>query len=81
MAIEFKRSQREDAVGSLWAALAAKEDTQRRGMGTLQVEANSEGRRRRGEGEERGRSGGERGGEGAGVLSNEKTGRIHCQPA
>ena len=38
VATEAKRSQIEDAVGSSWAALAAEEDLQRRGIGTLLVE-------------------------------------------
>ena len=43
MATEAKRSQIEDAVGSSWAALAAKEDPQGRGIGTLLVEAGAGG--------------------------------------
>ena len=39
VATEAKRSQIEDAVGSSWAALAAEEDPQGRGIGTLLVEA------------------------------------------
>ena len=38
VAIEAKRSQIEDAVGSSWAALTAEEDPQGRGIGTLLVE-------------------------------------------
>ena len=41
--IVAKRSQIEDAVGSSWAALAAEEDPQRRGIGTLLVEAGAGG--------------------------------------
>ena len=40
---EAKRSQIEDAVGSSWAALAAEEDPQGRGIGTLLVEAGAGG--------------------------------------
>ena len=50
VATEAKRSQTEDAVGSSWAALAAEEDPQGRGIGTLLVEARAGGRR--GEGRE-----------------------------
>ena len=55
MATEAKITQIEDAVGSSWAALAAEEDPQGRGIGTQLVEAGAGG-----EGRERG--GGERGG-------------------
>ena len=59
VATEAKRSQIEDAVGSSWAALAAEEDPQGRGIGTLLVEAGAGG------GGGRGGGGGEgRGGEG-----------------
>ena len=62
-AIETKRSQIEDAVGSSWAALAAEEDPQRKGIRTLLVEAGAGGggRGRRGGGgvgEREGRGGG-----------------------
>ena len=53
VATEAKRSQKEDAVGSSWAALAAEDDPQGRGIGTLLVEA----------GEGRGAGGGGGGGE------------------
>ena len=43
VASEAKRSQIEDAVGSSWAALAAKEGPQGRGIGTLLVEAGAGG--------------------------------------
>ena len=43
VATETKRSQIEDAVGSSWAALAAEEDPQGRGIGTLLVEAGAGG--------------------------------------
>ena len=54
------------AVGSSWAALAADEDPQGGGIGTLLVEAGAGG----GEGEGRGGDGG------AGVLDSENNGRI-----
>ena len=60
VATEAKRSQIEDAVGSSWAALAAEEDSQGRGIGTLLVEAGAGG----GGGEGGGREG--RGDEGVG---------------
>ena len=60
VATEAKRSQIEDAVGSSWAALAAEEDPQGRGIGTLLVEA--------GAGEGGGGGGGERGGRGGGDV-------------
>ena len=59
VATEAKRSQIEDAVGSSWAALAAEEDPQGRGIGALLVEAGAEGRGGGGGG-----GGEERGGEG-----------------
>ena len=74
VAIKAKRSQIEDAVGSSWAALAAEEDPQGRGIGTLLVEAGAGGG---------GGGGGEgRGGEGmeAGVLDSENNGWIRWQP-
>ena len=43
VATEAKRSQIEDAVGSLWAAPAAEEGPQGRGIGTLLVEAGAGG--------------------------------------
>ena len=52
VATEAKRSRIEDAVGSSWAALAAEEDPQGRGIGTLLVEAGA------GEGGGGGRGGG-----------------------
>ena len=58
VATEAKRSQIEDAVGSSWAALAAEEDPQGRGIGTLLVEA--------GAGGGGGGGGGERGAGGGG---------------
>ena len=75
VATEAKRSQIEDAVGSSWVALAAKEGPQGRGMGTLLVEAGAGGG---GEGEGEGRKG-EGGGVGAGVLDSEKNGSIRWQ--
>ena len=89
VATEAKRSQIEDAVGSSWAALAAEEDPQGRGIGTLLVEARAGGGGGRGGrgGEGRGGEGGERGagggggGVGAGVLDSENNGRIRWQPS
>ena len=43
VATEAKRSQIEDAVGSSWAALAAEDNPQGRGIGTLLVEAGAGG--------------------------------------
>ena len=59
VATEAKRSQIEDAVGSSWATLAAEENPQGRGIGTLPVKAGAGGGGGRREGRERG--GGERG--------------------
>ena len=75
VATKAKRSQLEDTVDSSWAALAAEEDPQRRGIATLLVEAEAG----RG-GEEEGR-GGRRGGVGAGVLNSENSRRICRQPS
>ena len=50
MATEAKSSQIEDAVGSSWTALAAEEDPQGRGVGTLLVEAGAGGGGGEGEG-------------------------------
>ena len=61
VATEAKRTQIEDAVGSSWAALAAEEDPQGRGIGTLLVEAGAGG------GGEGGRGGRGAGGGGGGV--------------
>ena len=59
VATEANKTQMEDAVGSSWAALAAEENPQGRGIGTLLVEAGAGG----GGGKERGRRGaGGRGG-------------------
>ena len=60
VATEAKTSQIEDAVGSSWAARAAEEDPQGRGIGTLLVEAGAGGGGggRGGEGDGRGREGG-----------------------
>ena len=66
---EAKRSQIEDAVGSSWAALAAEENPQGRGIGTLLVEVGAGG------------GGGGGGGVGAGVLDSENNGRIRWQPS
>ena len=63
VAPEAKRTQIEDAVGSSWAALAAEEGPQGRGIGTLLVEAGAGGGGGRGgEGEGQGGEGGRRGG-------------------
>ena len=64
VATESKRSQIEDAVGNSWAALAAEEDPQGRGIGTLLVEAGAGGGgggggEREGRGGEGGRGGGD----------------------
>ena len=69
VATEAKRSQIEDAVGSSWAALAAEEDPQGRGIGTLllvEAGAGRGGGGGGGGGRERGR--GERGGRGGGDV-------------
>ena len=70
VATEAKRSQIEDAVGSSWAALAAEEDPQGRGIGTLLVEAGAGGGGGGGEGRERG--GGGSGGSGGGGVGQRK---------
>ena len=67
VATEAKKNQIEDAVGSSWAALAAEEDPQGRGIGTLLVEAGAGG----GEGRGRG-GGGRRGHRGGGVRQQEQ---------
>ena len=67
VATEAKRSQIEDAVGSSWAALAAEEDPQGRGIGTLLVEAGA-----RGGGGGRGAGGGRGGRGGGGVGQREQ---------
>ena len=70
VATEAKRSQTEDAVGSSWAALAAEEDPQGRGIGTLLVKAGAGGGGREGRG---GRgAGGEAGAGGGGVGQREQ---------
>ena len=71
VAAEAKRSQIEDTVGSSWVALAAEEDPQERGIGTLLVKAGAGG----------GGEGGGGGGVGAGVLDSENNGRIRWQPS
>ena len=50
VATEAKRSQIEDAVDSSWAALAAEEGPQERGIRTLLVEAGARGGRGEGRG-------------------------------
>ena len=73
VATEGKRSQIEDAVGSSWAALAAEEDPQGKGIRALLVEAGAGGG---------GRGAGGGGGDvGAGVLDSENNGRIRWQPS
>ena len=57
VATEAKRSKIEDAVGSSWAALAAEEDPQGRGIGILLVEAGAGGGGGGGGGEREGRGG------------------------
>ena len=79
VATEVKRSQIEDVVCSSWAALAAEEDPQGRGIGTLLVEVGEERGRGRGGGGGEGEDEGKRGGQG---LSNrENNGRIRWQPS
>ena len=51
---EAKKTQIEDAVGSSWAALAAEENPQGRGIGTLLVEAGAGAGRGGGEGQGQG---------------------------
>ena len=70
--------QIEDAVDSSWAALAAEEDPQGRGIGTLLVEAGAGGGEGGGGG---GGAGGRGGGVGARVLDSENNGRIRWQPS
>ena len=67
VATEAKISQIENAMGTLWAAVAVKEDPQGRGIRLLLVEAGA------GEMGERG------GGVGAGVLDRDNNGRIRWQ--
>ena len=68
VATEAKRSQIKDAVGSSWAVLAAEEDPQGRGIGTLLVEAGAGGWGG-GEGEVREGRGGEGGAWGRGCWT------------
>ena len=70
VATEAKRSRIEDAMGRSWAALAAEEDPQRRGIGTLLVEAGAG----RGGGERGGGKGGGRGAGGRGRGGGERGG-------
>ena len=72
VATEAKRSQIEDAVGSSWGALAAEEDPQERGIGTLLVEAGA------GEGEDE--RGGERGARGRGCWTAKTIGESVGNP-
>ena len=68
---QVKISQIEDAVNTSWAALAAEEGPQGRGIETLLIEAGAEGGR--------GGRGGRGDGEGTGVLNSENNGRIRWQ--
>ena len=79
MATKAKISQIEDALGSSWAALAAEEDPQGRGIENLLFNSRSGSRRRGGGGGGRGAGG--RGGREAGVLDSENNGRIRWQPS
>ena len=69
VATEAKRRQIEDTVGSSWAALAAEEDPQGRGIVTLLVEAGAGGGGGGGEG--RGRGGGQMGGRGGADVGHQ----------
>ena len=80
VATEAKRSQIEETVGSSWAALAAEEDPQGRGIGPLLIVKAGAGGGGGGGGGERG-AGGRGGGVGAGVLDIENNGRIRWQPS
>ena len=66
MATKVKKSQVNDAVGALWAALAVEKDPRSRGIGTLLVEARAGG-------------GGGRGERGERMLKNKNNGRIRWQ--
>ena len=81
VATEAKRSQVEDAVGSLWAVLGAEEDPQRRGIGTLLVEAGAGGWGGGGGGRRGGwgGAGGRGGGVGAEVLDSENNWSVRWQ--
>ena len=79
VATEAKRSQIEDTVGSSWAALAAEEDPQGRGIVTLLVEAGAGGGGGGGRGG--GGAGGRWGGVGARMLDINNNGRIRWQPS
>ena len=74
---DAKRRQKRDAMGSSWTALAVKENPQRRGIGTLLVQAGTRGGREGAKGS--GRGGGEKGDLGAGALISENNGRIRSQ--
>ena len=70
--MQFNEYIHTHAVGGSWAALAAEEDPQGRGIGTLLVEAGAGGGGGGGGGEGKGR-----GGEGrVGVMDSENNGRI-----
>ena len=79
VATKAKRSQIEDAVGISWAALAAEEDPQERGIGTLLVEAGAGGGGGGGEGRGGRGAWGREGGVGVGMLDSENNGRIRWQ--
>ena len=68
-------------MGSSWAALAAEDDPQRKGIGTLLVEAGAGGGGGGGEGRGGRGTGGRGGGVGAGGLDSENNGRIRWQPS
>ena len=82
VAPEAKRSQIEEVVGSSWAALAAEEDPQERGIGTLLVEAGAGGGGGGRGGEERKRGGTEGGGRGGGGVGQREQweGPLATQP-
>ena len=67
-------------MGSSWAALAAEEDPQGRGIGSLLVEAGAGGGGGGGGRGDRG-AGGRGGGVGAGVLDSENNEKIRWQPS
>ena len=75
VATKANRSQIKDAVGSSWAALAAEEDPQGRGIGTLQVKTGVRGGGGGG-GQERGRAGGRGGCVGGGGVGQRKQWKI-----
>ena len=80
VATEAKRRQTEEAVGSSWAALAAEEDPQGRGMRTLLVKAGAGGGEGRGGRGGRG-AGGKGGAWGRGCWTARTTGGFVGNPA